>query len=306
MSSYLKQAFYVFAVTVMMLLSSGCSSSSDGDSGGGDSSVDDTIPTLPPTSAVLGSATAQNGLVAAQALYNVQSYVKAAAARSSALQAAMSPMQTPIPPGTILNCDYGGTVAVSGDINETAYDVTLSFIDCEMELGTVFQSGTIREVALFQDASWVVPTYLKDIYMIDVFMQIGGMNSKVFAGSQGELRDILSDSSTVELSMQTETAGEIERLEDLVMKLGFSSSGDSLCYAAGDVYVDNNLSYYLKISTGYDPLCIDAFTLDSLQTTLVSGSMELVGSDGNVSMHVTSENNITIEGIDGTAIFTVN
>lgn len=299
MSSYMKQAFYVFAVTVMTLLSSGCSSSDDGDSGGGD-----TTPTLPPTSAVLGSATAQNGLIAAQALFNVQSFVVTAPARSSAMQTAMSPLRTPIPQGTILYCDYGGTVAVSGDISETSYDMSLTFTDCEMELGTIFKSGTIREMALFPDGYTI--TYLRDIYMTDVFMQIDGVNSKVYAGSQVEVRDILSDSATVELSMQTETAGEIERLEKLVMKLELSSSGDSLCYASGDVYVDNNLTYYLQISTGYDPLCNDAFTLDSLQTTLVSGSMELVGSDGNVSMHVTSDNNITIEGIDGTVIFSVN
>jgi len=286
----MKQAFYVFAVTVMTLLSSGCSSS-DSDSGGGD-----TTPTL--------SATAQNGLNAAQALFNVQDYVVAAPARSSALQAAMSPLLAPIPQGTILNCDYGGTVAVSGDISETSYDMTLSFTYCEMEPGIVFQSGTVREIALFPDGYTI--TYLRDIYMTDVFMQIDGVNSKVYAGSQVEVRDILFDTATVELSMQTETAGEIERLENLVMKLELSSSGDSLCYAAGDVYVDNNLSYYLQISTGYDPLCNDAFTLDTLGTTLVSGSMELVGSDGNVSMHVTSDDNITIDGIDGTVIFTVN
>jgi len=62
----------------------------------------------------------------------------------------------------------------------------------------------------------------------------------------------------------------------------------------------------LKISTEYDPLCSDAFTLDTLGSTLISGSMELIGSDGNVSMHVTSDNNVTIEGIDGAVIFTVN
>jgi hypothetical protein len=299
MSGYMKQAIYVLTVTVMMLLSSGCSSSDDGDSGGGD-----TTPTLPPTNAVLGSATAQNGLIAAQALFNVQSFAVASPARSSTLQAAMSPLLAPIPQGTVLNCDYGGTVSVSGDISDTSYDMTLSFTDCEMELGTVFKSGTIREMALFPDGYTI--TYLRDIYMTDVFMQIDGVNTKVFAGSQLEVRDILFDTATVELSMQTETAGEIERLDDLVMKLEQSVSGDSLCYAAGDVYVDSNLSYYLKISTEYDPLCTDAFTLDTLGTTLVSGSMELIGSDGNVSMHVTSDDNITIEGIDGTVIFTVN
>jgi len=207
----MKQAFYVFAVTVMMLLSSGCSSSSDGDS------VGDTTPTLPPTSAVLGSATAQNGLIAAQALFNVQSFAVASPARSTTLQTAMSPLLAPIPQGTVLYCDYGGTVAVSGDISDTSYDMTLSFTDCEMELGTVFQSGTIREKALFPDG--YTTTYLRDIYMTDVFMQIDGVNTKVYAGSKVEIRDILFDTATVELSMQTETAGKIERLENLVMKL---------------------------------------------------------------------------------------
>jgi len=302
----MKQAFYVFAVTVMTLLSSGCSSSDDGDSGGGD-----TTPTLPPTSAVLGSATAQNGLIAAQALFNVQGFVEVSAAQSAPIKVAMSPMQTPVPPDTVWDCVNGGTAVVSGDFSETSFDTLWTYTDCQLELdGPIIQSGTIRKIAYFQDASWELPTYLKDIYMTDVFIQMGTENSKVFAGSFVELRDILySDidisSATVELSMQTETAGEIERLEKLVMKLALSSSGDSLCYAAGDVYVDNNLTYYLQISTGYDPLCNDAFTLDSLQTTLVSGSMELVGSDGNVSMHVTSENNITIEGIDGSMIFSV-
>jgi len=300
----MKQVFYVFAVTVTILLSSGCSSDSNSGSG-------DTTPTLPPTSAVLGSATAQNGLNAAQALFNVQGYVVGSPARSSAMQAAISPLQAPMPADTVEGCPYGGTVAGSGVYSETSYDVTLTFTDCEMEPGTIFKSGTIREIAHFQDLSWQVLTYLKDIYMTDVFMQIDGVNSKVFAGSQVEIRDILYgdfdiSSATVELSIQTETAGKIERLEDLVMKVELSSSGDSLCYAAGDVYVDNNLTSYLQISTEYDPLCNDAFTLDSLQTTLVSGSMELVGSDGNVSMHVTSDNNITIEGIDGTVIFSVN
>jgi len=299
MSSLIKQVFFVFTVMAITLLSCGCSSDSDGS---GDS--EDTIPILPPTSAVLGSATVQNGLKAAHALFNVQDFVVVSATSSASVKAAMSPMQTPVPPGTELVCDFGGTVAVSGDISETSYDISLTFTDCEMELGTIFLSGTIREIALFPDGYTL--TYLKDIYMTDVFIQMGIENSKVYAGSQLEVRDILSASATVELSIQSETSGEVERLENLVMKLEQSLSGDTLCYAAGDVYVDNNLTFYLQINAAYDPVCSDPFTLDTLGTTLISGSMELIGSDGNVDMNVTSDNNITINGIDGTAIFTVN
>ncbi|MGB5966495.1 MAG: hypothetical protein WBF77_06835 [Sulfurimonadaceae bacterium] len=292
----MKQSFYVLTVTTILLFS-GCSSDS------GDTVSGDSTPSLPPTNAVLGSATAQNGLKAALALFNVQDFVVASGpeAKSGALQAAVSPVQAPISPETVA-CPIAGTVTVSGDISETSYDMTMRFSDCQMEPGgPIFLSGTLREIARFPNGFDI--TYIKDIYMTDVLVHIDSVNTKIYAGSQVEIRDITYNSATIELSMQSETSGEIERLENLVMKI--AQDGDELlCYAAGDVYVDNNLSHYLQINTEYDPLCNGAFTLDGLGT-LISGSMELIGSDGNVSMNVTSDNNITIEGTDGTVTFTV-
>ena len=186
---------------------------------------------------------------------------------------------------------------VKGDISDTSSSLYATFYDCQLSFdGPVQNSGTLKEETTYAYQNYYYPDYVHDTYMTDIVMTDGGTVLTASAGTQIEWFYLNTTTPMTQISTQSETGGEVDRIENLVIK--FDLSAHSFCFASGKVYLHNDLTRYLMIDQEYDPYCSYPFVSD-LSGNLTSGSMAFIGTDGNATLEVTSDNNITIYGSDG-------
>ncbi len=200
-------------------------------------------------------------------------------------------------------CENGGTYSYIGSSTETAYNMTTTFINCDM--GGILMDGSMSIAMIGTNyGATVASTDIKitSDYSVTVDSSIA---VKLYAGSYFNVVytgyvDDYNFEGTLKSSLWFESSGIEARYDDL--EVDFSLNGNTLevrnCYKAGRIYI-NNITEYLDIDETYDPECHDPFI--DYGSGLESGSLEYTFSSGEkIHVEITPYDVITSTVISGT------
>lgn len=198
------------------------------------------------------------------------------------------------------DCYDSGSISYSVSYSSSSVSGTITYDHC-VEYG-VAMNGQIKMSETGDLENYVLDT-LAESFTTDFTIDYGDSVYTIHKGTYIDYdfstfdywNDV--DAGVVKSSLWISYGDLNYRYDDLTV--GFEDDyyyGEfTRCYKAGRIYV-NNLSGYLDIDSTYDSSCSDPFVWDYYNSYgLVSGSMELVGSnETRVHVEVTATNTIEV------------
>ncbi len=212
-------------------------------------------------------------------------------------------------------CDYGGSISVTGTTSDTEYAISGSYNNCQKySADSYFYDGvlngslkiTIRGTNL--DSYYATITYMDISFLNDYTAYKNSvLDTKIEGGTQMTFSNIIGDidsgssdySLDLYLNAEVYTDGVTNRIENYKVKYAYdySSDKDTICYKSGKIFFDNKTKYF-EIDNSFDSSCNYPFVFEN--GSVLSGKMKLKGEGGNtLTYEVTGTDILTITDESG-------